>query len=107
MKDKTILEKFKEQETTLNMVTEALGFAFNITITSKNTATLRIYKKGEKVTTFEILNIEVKSQLQLIVKKENEIITDMLYYKYFTVFLFNYLYYETVKCLYQFHRWQI
>lgn len=105
MKEKTILEKFKEQE--LHMITRAWGFIFDITINSKNTATLRIYKAGEKITHFDILTIEVKSQQQLIVKKENSIITDTLYYKYFTVFLFNYLYYETVECLYQFHRWQI
>lgn len=107
MKEKSILEKFKEQEQELNMITRAWGFIFDITINSKNTATLRLYKTKEKITNFEILTISVKSELQLAIKKENTIITDTLYYKYFIVFVYNYLYYDTMKFLYQFCRWKI
>ena len=107
MDEKSTLKKFKEQETALNMVTKAWGFSFDITIISENAGTLRLYKKKEKITNFEILTIHVKSELQLIIKKANTIITDALYYKYLIVFLFNYLYFDTTKFLYQFHRWKI
>ncbi len=102
MEKKSIIEKFKEQEKILNVVAEALGFSINISIDSKNTASLRIYERGEKVTSFEILNIEVKSQLQLIVRKRNEVLANVLYYKYLVVFIYNYLNYQNIKFIYQF-----
>ena len=103
MKQKTILEKFKEQEVALNVVAEALGFAFKMSICSEKEATLTLYKKGKKITNFEILNIRTRAETQIIIKSKNLVITDTLYYRFFMTFLSNYLYYENVEFVYQFH----
>ena len=73
---KTIIEEFKDQEELLNIVSNPLGFSLKITITSSKTATLTIIKKNRKIITLDTLDIEIKSQIQLIVKKGEEIITD-------------------------------
>jgi len=100
---KTIIEEFKDQEELLNIVSNPLGFSLKITITSSKTATLTIIKKNRKIITLDTLDIEIKSQIQLIVKKGEEIITDVLYYRYLLQFIYHYLYYKKIKFLYQFN----
>lgn len=103
MEEKTVLEKLKEQEYALNAVAEAFGFSFMLTLHSKESATLKTYLLGKKITNFEILNVKVKSQLLLTIEKNNELITDTLYCKNFLVFIYNYLNYKDVEFFYQFN----
>lgn len=106
MRKKTIIEELKDNEEILNMVAEPLGFTLKITITSSKTATLTIIKRNKKIILLETLDVEVKSQFQLIIRKGDEIITDVLYYKYLLQFIYHYLYYKKIKFLYQFQgRW--
>lgn len=103
MKINTILEEFKENEKLMNLMANSLGFSLEIIVTSNKTAILKLIRKGKKVITFDILEIEVKSSLQLIIKNGEEIITDALYYKYLLTFIKHYLYYKNVEFIYQFN----
>lgn len=102
LKEKTILEQIKEKEENFNLVSRALGFSFNITLNPDSSATLRIYQTREKLTCVESLTIKCKSQIQLIIEKDNQIISNTVYSNYFVTFIYNYLYYKDVKFLYQY-----
>lgn len=103
MKANILLEDLKEHEEILNKVAERFNFSFKININSKKTANLILYKKSKNVTSFEILTIEVKSKLQFIIRKNNEIIVANLYYNFLLIFMYNYLYYENIQFIYQFN----
>lgn len=74
MRKKTIIEELKDNEKILNMVAEPLGFSLKITISSSRTATLTIIKINKKIILLETLDVEIKSQFQLIIRNGEGII---------------------------------
>ena len=102
------IEKLKQQEQIINTKGSIRQFRIEITDNKDNTGLLKIYDFSTKnqVSTTS-LKIESVSQYQINVIKDNEIIEVGLDISNIAKWLTNFLHYDQIEFVYQFHRWKI
>ncbi len=115
MKNKTAVERLKEDEENINIKAKIRGFMVEITDNLNNTGSITIWKfnKNEKnlneMLTFietktfvETLDIAGVADFQVTIKKDNEILEHGLFLDKITQWIYNRLNNESIEFMYQF-----
>ena len=115
MKNKTAVERLKEDEENINIKAKIRGFMVEITDNNDNTGSITVWKfnknkkNSSEMLTFietqtfvEALNIEGIADFQVTIKKDNEILEHGLCLDNITQWIYNRLNNESIEFMYEF-----
>lgn len=115
MKNKTVVERLKEDEENINVKAKIRGFMVEITDNNDNTGSITIWKFNKNTknlnemltfietrTFVETLDIEGVACFQVTIKKDNEILEHGLVLDNITQWIYNRLNNESIDFMYQF-----